>query len=91
VPEIYEINVIIGLIFVFTTVFGLMLVAYDDGESFAIYKRIRCRLGYHSMYVKLGKIKRHRYYCRFCKKPREHPVLKVIDGGKKMVDNKFRF
>ena len=81
---------ILGFVFIFGVVSGLMLIAYDDGVPFAIIKRLKCRAGYHQMGDKVFGTKVRRYYCRHCKVPRKHPVLKLIDGGNKMKDNEFR-
>jgi hypothetical protein len=81
---------IFGLIFLFGLVFGLILVAYEDGLPFGLYQRIRCKVGKCKFYIKVGKTKINKYYCLFCKKPRKFPVLKVIDGERKIGDNKFR-
>jgi hypothetical protein len=64
-----------------------ILFISDDEIRFAILKKILCRLGFHKMNI--GKIRK--YYCQYCKKPRNHPKLKNIDGGKKMRDNKYKF
>lgn len=82
---------IFGVILLFGTVFGLMLIAFEDGVSFSIIKKTRCKIGWHKIHNKIGKVKVHRYYCKFCKKPREHPVLKIVDGGNKLRDDKFKF
>jgi len=70
---------------------GMILIAYEDGVPQGRLKKILCRFGRHKMYVGFGKVKVAKYYCQNCKVPREHPVLKVIDGGNKMGNNKFYF
>lgn len=81
----------IGLTFIFAMVIGLFLIAYEDGIPFSLFKKLRCKLGLHKIRNKIGQLKINVYYCRFCKKPRKHPELKVLDGGKKVFDTKFRF
>jgi hypothetical protein len=66
---------------------GMILIAYEDGVPQGRLKKILCRMGRHKTYI--GKVAK--YYCQHCKKPREHPALKVIDGGNKMGNNKFYF
>jgi len=80
---------IFGLVFLFGIVFGLILVAYDDGLPLGLYRRIQCKLGNCRYYIKVGKTKINKYYCIICRKPRSFPVLKVVDDDK-MGDNKFR-
>lgn len=75
----------------FGVVFGLMLLAFEDGIPFGLVKKIRCRFGWHQMRNKIGRLKVHRYYCKNCKKPRKHPSLKVIDGGRKISKDTFKF
>lgn len=75
---------------IFGLIFGIMLVAYDDGDPFALFKRLRCKLGWHKIHNKIGRLRVHLYYCKFCKKPRKYPTLKIIDGGNKIGDNKSK-
>jgi hypothetical protein len=75
----------------FGIVFGMILIAYEDGVPLGRLKKILCRLNFHKFHFKTGKVKSHKYYCTFCKKPRKHPDLKVIDGGNKMGNNKYNF
>lgn len=71
-------------------VFGLILIAYDDGVQFGLYKKIRCKMGKHTH--KAGFFKHvNIYYCKICKAPRKHPQLRAIQGGKIDLDIKFRF
>lgn len=79
------------LFVVFLIIFVLMFVAFDDNVPFALFKKARCKLGWHKIHNKIGRLKVRKYYCKFCKKPREHPILKVVDGGNKMRDDKFKF
>ena len=73
----------IGVSLLFGIILGVMLTAYDDGEQFALYKKIRCKIGWHKIRTKLGQARVNSYYCQFCKKPRKHPTLKMVEGGKK--------
>lgn len=79
---------LLGTIFIFGLVFFLLLFAYEDGIP--LYK-LRCKLGWHKIHGKIGKLKVHKYYCKYCKKPRKHPVLKMVDGGNKIGNDKFKF
>lgn len=76
---------------IFGMVFGLMLVAYEDNVPFFMFNTLRCKLGWHKNYIKLAGIKIHKYYCLICKMPRKHPPLTVVDGGKKLGNNRFNF
>ncbi len=67
------------------------MIAYEDNVPFGLFKRLRCITGYHKVRIKFGKLKIHKYYCQYCKEPRRHPALKVIDGGNKMGNNKYTF
>lgn len=82
---------ILGLIIIAGIVFGLMLIAYDDGVPYSMARKLMCKLGRHKIHDKIGRLKIHKYYCEFCKKPRKHPVLKVVDGGNKMGNNRYKF
>lgn len=84
-------NRILGTVLIVGIVSGFMMVAYEDGWVITLFKKLKCRLGYHSIYVRFGKAKIHKYYCLVCKKPRNHPGLRIVDGGNKMKDNKFEF
>ena len=75
----------LGLIILFGIVIGLFMVAYEDGIPLALFKKLCCRIGFHKMYIGFGRLKIRKYYCQWCKKPRKHPTLKVIDGGNKMT------
>lgn len=82
---------LLGAVLVGGIVFGLILIAYEDGLPVLFFKRLKCRFGYHSVYVRFGKTKINKYYCIVCKKPRTHPGLKIVDGGNKMGNNRFEF
>lgn len=84
-----ELSTFMGLCLLITIVVCLMLIAYEDGIPFSLLNKLKCKLGYHNVYNRFRKI--NIYYCKFCKKPRKHPELKVLDGGRKIGDNKFRF
>lgn len=70
---------------------GMILIAYEDGVPQGRLKKILCRLERHKWSVKVGKVKTAKYFCQHCKKRRSHPVLKVVDGGNKMGNNKYNF
>lgn len=80
-----------GSIVLIGIVFGLMLLAYEDGVHFSLFRKLMCRFGWHRLFNSYGGMKIQKYYCQACGKGRKHPDLKVVDGGKKMGDNKFRF
>jgi hypothetical protein len=82
---------ILGLVLLFGIVMGLFMVAYEDNVPFALFKKLRCRVGLHKMTVKIGKFRTHKYYCKWCKKPRKHPPLKLIDGNNKTGNDRYRF
>jgi hypothetical protein len=73
-----------------SAILGMILIplifAYDDGIRFALPKRLFCKLGFH----KMKKRRVHKYYCQYCKKPRKHPELKMLDGGNKIRDNQYK-
>lgn len=69
-----------GIIFLFGLFFGLMLIAYDDGVPFGVYRKVKCKLGVHTHKVGFRK-RTNKYYCQSCKAPRSHPALKSIKGG----------
>jgi hypothetical protein len=81
------------LALMFPTIFivVLMLMAYDDGKPFALFRRIKCKMGKHTTKVGFGFSKINKYYCQHCREPRKHPVLKVIEGGNKIGRNDFKF
>lgn len=84
-----SVSKLMGLILLFGTVMGIMLIAYDEGVPFGLFKKIKCRIGKHTYKVGFRK-RRHKYFCKHCKKPRKHPALKAIDGGKIELSN-FKF
>ena len=75
----------------FGFIFSLILIAYSDNYFIKLFQKYRCRIGKHKNQYKIGKYVRNKYYCEHCKEPRKHPELKLIDGGKKIGNNKFRF
>ena len=79
------------LLFVVSFSLALMFISFTDGDPLYLYKKIRCRFGMHKVHRKVGKKKTNKYYCKFCKNPRKHPKLKLLDGGRKLGNNKFRF
>jgi hypothetical protein len=82
---------ILGLILLFGMVMGLFMVAYEDNVPFALSKKLRCLIGWHKFRVKFGKLKIHKYYCKWCRKPRKHPPLKIIDGGNKIGYDRYKY
>ena len=68
-----------------------MLIAFEDNIPLTLFRRLKCRFGYHSTIKKFGKAKVNKYYCSICKKPRKHPGLKMIEGGNKLGSNRFDF
>jgi hypothetical protein len=75
----------------FGIVIGMILISYEDGIPMARWKKLRCKLNWHERHLKVGKTKVQKYYCSFCKKPRKHPPMKIVDGGNKMGNNKYNF
>lgn len=74
------------------TLTGFAMVLYEDGVPFGRFKKIKCKLGFHKRDHKIGKfVISRKYYCEHCKAPRKHPQLKVLQGGKKEVNNTFKF
>ena len=70
---------------------GMVLIAYEDGFEFVLWKKLRCKVGLHKNNVVVGGIKIQKYFCQFRKKPRKYPDLKHVYGGKKFGNNKFKF
>lgn len=88
--EIITTTQIVVMVLLFGLVFGIMLVAYEDGVPFGLLKKIKCKMGKHAF--RSGYVRRmNRYFCKDCKSPRKHPALKAIDGGKRDFDNSFKF
>lgn len=87
--EAHEITAIylLGAIYAFTA----WLIFYQIEIRFHIIARIKCRFGYHKrIYKELGLTKKE-YRCVNCGKTKDHPHLKVIEGGKKDLGTPFRF
>lgn len=86
-----DLAIFLPLAVVFGIVLGIMMVAYEDGVPFGLYRRIKCKFGKHTYNVGFrGTIRK--YYCARCKKARSHPKLEVIQGGKKEWDiGNFKF
>lgn len=76
----------IGVVFLFGLVMGMFLIAYEDNVPCALFHKLGCIFGWHG----IKHNKRRKYYCKYCKKPRKHPKLKVVDGGTKIGDNPFK-
>lgn len=61
------------------------------GIKLRLYSRIKCRLGFHKRTEKrIDMIIRH-YKCLNCNKPKDHPHLQSLDGGKKDLGIKFNW
>lgn len=81
-------SLFLPLILPFGIIFGLMLIMYEDGVPFSVLNKIRCRFGNHRFKTMFRRT--NKYYCQNCKKPRNHPVLKLVAGGN-MGDNDPKF
>lgn len=68
-------------------VFGILLIAYDDGIPFGMYRKLMCKMNKHRYQVRFGfrRVKVNKYYCATCKKARSHPKLEIIEGGAKKI------
>lgn len=76
----------------FGAVFGMLLVAYEDGIPFGLIRKFNCKRGKHKHFVRIGRYKRALYRCQFCNEKRKHPKLTLIEGGaKKLTDIEFKF
>lgn len=84
----HEMSSIYAILFLLGIILGLMLIAYEDGVKYSLAKRIQCKLGKHTFY---GYYKKPLYYCQKCKTPRKHPSMKALKGGKKDIDNFYKF
>ena len=82
-----SLTTILCIVALFGLVFGMILMAYEDGVEFARWKKLRCKFGWH----RIKKYKVAKYYCQFCKKPRKHPKLRAISGGKKSSSDIYKF
>lgn len=69
----------------------VILIAYNDGVSFGLIRKIMCKFDRHTTYRWINFKKKQTYYCQVCKKPRTHPLLKVVDGKDKKSDNHYKF
>lgn len=71
---------IIALYFILvaSSLFLLVAASYENGIKTGLLKRIRCKFGWHKLRNKMGA----KYYCQYCKKPREYPSMRCIEGGK---------
>lgn len=77
---------IIVLAGLFGIIGGVMLSCHDDGKPHALWYKLKCKLGRHTMAVRGVK----RIRCQGCGLKRSHPHLKVIDGAKK-DRSRFKF
>lgn len=85
-------SLILSLALLFAIVFGLLLIAYEDGVPFGLYRKFNCKMGRHAYYVKFGRHRVAKYFCKYCKCKRNHPKLELLEGGaNKLSDIKFRF
>jgi hypothetical protein len=82
---------LLSLVVLFGIVLGIMLIAFEDGVPFGLYRKISCKAGWHKTHVKVGSGKVNKYYCQHCKAPRRFPDLRVIDGGNKMATHTHKF
>ncbi len=67
--------------------YGLViwLILYQVDLRVNFYGKLKCKLGLHKRYITKDGQKIKKYKCEFCKKPKKHPHLKLVDGGKKNV------
>jgi hypothetical protein len=72
----------LGMAILFGFVLAVFLMAYYEGHSFGLIKKIRCKRGIH-IFRSGYKGSKKRYYCKVCRTPRKHPELKFVKGGKK--------
>ncbi len=85
----HDIPMLIILAIIYGTAAWLILYQIEIRVRF--YARTKCRFGYHKRISKeSGKTIKH-YRCINCGKPKDHPHLQIIDGGKKDLGVKFRF
>lgn len=59
------------------------LVARQVEIQFRPFSQLKCKLGFHKREIR-------QYRCVYCKKPKKHPHLKYVEGGKKDLGIKFR-
>ena len=84
------ITTILGAAFIVGILFAFILIVIEDGTVVTFLKKLGCRYGRHTSQVKIGSTKINKYYCEYCKAPRKHPDLKVLDGGNKKTDNRSK-
>jgi len=87
VEFIHNVLMITGLIFLLVVIAVPLSIFVEEGFIFSLYKKLRCKLGFHKMI----RYKIRLYYCMWCKKPRDFPTMKSIDGGNKKRSNKYKF
>lgn len=80
---------LLGLTFLIGMVFGLLLIAYEDGVAFGLSKKLSCKFGKHKFHIKIKRIKIQKYYCQNCKIKRHYPKLDFIQGGNKFGNFKY--
>lgn len=78
-----DVFIIVFLIFV-----PFYLMVHFLYDHFQIKQRLNCRHNKHMFKDIKGK---NQYKCIHCKKPKSHPHLQIIDGGKKVFENKFKW
>jgi hypothetical protein len=59
------------------SIVGIVLTRSEGRENHRILNKICCFIGFHMI--------QKRYFCKYCKKSRNHPKLKAIDGGIKTI------
>jgi hypothetical protein len=72
-------------------IFTFWLICYQIELRWRPVARIKCKFGYHKRKFKRLGQDVSSYRCEVCGKAKDHPHLKVIDGGKKDFDVPFRF
>jgi len=73
----------------FGLIMGLGIIVFEDNIKFSLTNKLRCKIGKHRFKARFSKI--NRYYCQNCGKPRQHPRLKIVDGGNKIKQDDYRF
>jgi len=67
------------------------LIVYQIELRWRPIAKLKCRLGYHRRrFRQLGR-EVSQYKCSICGKPKDHPHLKVIEGGKKDFGSTFKW
>lgn len=66
------------------------VIAYEGGERGGLLAKYLCRMNMHKNHRRVGFKKKKTYYCIHCKKARNHPALKLVDGGNKIRENTYK-